>query len=124
MVTLKTALLLGVIPITLSACVAPEQRCERRAMAPYQELVSQISEVEMNIERGYAIETVAVRGEGYRSSGWGMPTRSVTHNMETRQVPIFPNLERQKLIYLQGSLEKAVAQRDVALAQCGNIAGN
>ena len=119
----KTTLLFGVAAITLAACATPEQRCERRATDPYQALVAQISEVEMNISRGYAIETVAVRGEGYRWNGRGY-VRTVKYVEETRQVPILPNLERQKLVYLQGSLEKAAAQRDAALMQCGAIAGN
>ena len=119
----KVTLLFGIASIALSACGTPEQRCERRAVDPYDELVAQISETELNIERGYALESVAVRQEGYRWNGRGY-SRKVTHSRETQQVPIHPNLEQQKLVYLQGSLEKTAAHRDAALAQCQAVLAN
>ncbi len=89
---MKVTFLLDIASITLAACATPEQRCERDAVGPYNNLQFRIVQAEQNIIRGYAIEKVRVE-QAERSAYPGASNRPGHYTITTR-IPIDPALEQ------------------------------
>jgi len=118
----KTIVFLSICAALLAACATPEERCERRATAGYNDLVNEISETELNLARGYAttIEETTAKVWKLAKNTSGLYSYQYVDviRKKTVRVPIDPATEQQNLAQMQGRLEAVAAHSDMLLSYC------